>query len=82
MMEYPHVRLHTAKNSALAWDDDYSKLETTDLEYLLQQCRHSVTSLEAELTRRNIRTYSPLTEKVNKNFKFLHRLVLQVELIE
>lgn len=79
-MSYPHVRLHLADNTAVAWNDDHSRLKTADLEYLLQQCRHSVTSLETELTRRNIRTYSISTKKVDTYFDLLQRFVLQVDL--
>ncbi|KAH1601513.1 hypothetical protein KXV70_004900 [Aspergillus fumigatus] len=79
-MNYPHVRLHIAENSAITWTDDYSRLETADLEHLLQQCRHSVASLEAELTRRNVPTYSISTGKADKCFEAMERLVLRVKL--
>ncbi|KAL3429151.1 hypothetical protein BDV09DRAFT_50823 [Aspergillus tetrazonus] len=78
MMSYPHMRLHLADNNAIAWNDDYSKLETADLEHLLHQCRHSVYSLETELTRRNSRPYFVSTRKVNTYFELLQRFILQV----
>lgn len=75
------MRLHIAENSAITWNDDYSSLETADLEHLLQQCCHLVASLKAELIRRNVPTYPISMGKADKCFEVIERLVLRVKLM-
>ncbi|KAH8691865.1 hypothetical protein BGW36DRAFT_362896 [Talaromyces proteolyticus] len=54
-MTYPCITLHIQENVSFSWENDYSNVASSDLEGLLLQSRHAVTSLEAELERRQLR---------------------------
>jgi hypothetical protein len=54
-MTYPCITLHLQENDSFSWDNDYTNVASSDLEGLLLQSRHAVTSLEAELERRQLK---------------------------
>lgn len=50
-----HISLHTRGVTSFSWTDSYAGVTDEELEELLLQSRHTVTSLETELARRQTR---------------------------
>lgn len=79
-MMYPCITLHIQENVSFSWDNDYANVASSDLESLLLQCRHAVTSLEAELERRQLRKDVGTLSRVDDCWIRLQKQAHQIEI--